>query len=87
MAPPLESAVRVSRRLSALAGILALVAVGAWFMVHAFIPPASRECLAMYRAARTAADSARVDSTVPRQSGIANLEAKSCGFIRSAARW
>ena len=41
----------------------------------------------MYRAARRAADSARIDSTVPRLSGVHNPEAKSCGFIRTAARW
>ena len=87
MTQPLESAVPAARRPIVVAGVAILVAVGAWFIAHAFIPPASRECLMMYRAARTAADSARIDGTVPRSSGVHNPEAKSCGFIRTAARW
>ena len=87
MTQALESAVPAARWPIVVAGVATLVAVGAWFMAHAFIPPASRECLAMYRAARNAADSARIDGTVPHLSGVHNPEAKSCGFIRAAARW
>jgi hypothetical protein len=73
----------LSQRSLVAAGIVALVALATWFILHSYISPASRECLALYRAARTAADTARVDGTTPHQ----RAEAKSCGFIRSKARW
>lgn len=74
-------------RLLLFAGIALLVALTIWFTTHAFVSPASRECLALYRLARTAADTTRIDTTLPLHRDAANPEAKSCGFIRSKARW
>ncbi len=58
-----------------------------WLMLQSFIPYASRECMAHYRAARTAQDSARVDHEVPRLASDDSHEAFSCGAIRAHARW
>lgn len=65
---------------------LALVPVlglGGWIMLQAYTSAAVKECRAGYRAARTAADTTRVDSLVPE----GGADPHSCGFIRSSARW
>ncbi len=70
------------------AGALAtMVVLAAWFMLYGHNNPAARECLALYRAAHTAADSAQVDTTEPPQSHEANRERRSCQSITSFGRW
>lgn len=53
-------------------------------MVRAYGNPSSDECLSRYHAARTAADSALVDSFVPEDR---TRNRKSCGFMRAFANW
>ena len=63
-----------------------VVAVTAWAFRDVFVSPASRACMALYRAARTAADTAAADHTIPEQAPR-TPEARSCGNIRQFARW
>jgi hypothetical protein len=60
--------------------------LGLWAFSQAYISGESRVCLPLYRGATTAADTARVDGTVP-SLGSGTREAHSCGFIRHTARW
>jgi hypothetical protein len=64
--------------------IVVLSVVALWAFSQVFIPPSSRTCMGLYRAARTAADTAQVDRVVPQTH---TAEAPTCGFIRQAARW
>lgn len=58
-----------------------------WTSSHLFISPASEACLDLYRAARTPADTQRVDQTIPGDQATRSPESHSCGFTRQAARW
>ena len=62
--------------------VLPLVALGLWLLFRSYTTPAARECIARYRAAKTAADTARVDQMV-----LSSRESSSCGFMRIGARW
>ena len=63
-----------------------ILAAAAWYLLRSFTGDAARECRALYRAARSAADTVRVDSTVT--PGSAELsDPRTCGFIRTSARW
>lgn len=63
-----------------------IVLLAAWLMATIYTGDPARSCLAMYRTARTAADSARVDSTIPH--GPRNQQdPHSCRFMRLSARW
>jgi hypothetical protein len=63
-----------------------IVAAVVWYLLRSFIGDAARECHALYRAARTAADTVRVDSTVtPGSAG--RSDPRTCGNIRHSARW
>jgi len=73
------------RRLWLVAVPLGLVAL--WAVSQAYVSRDSRTCVALYRAARTAADTARVDSTLPAEANARSPESHSCGFIRRSARW
>lgn len=64
---------------------IALLAI--WAFSQVFVPPASRTCMHLYRTARTAADTAQVDHTVPDRPEVRTPEARSCGSIRQMARW
>jgi len=66
---------------------LPLVLLSLWAISHLYIAPDSRACVALYRTARTAADTAQVDATIPATSQPRTPEARSCGSIRSSARW
>ncbi len=77
---------RRPRRLAMLPlAVLALLAV--WAMLQLYVPRSSRACGALYREARTAADTARVDATVPESEGPSTTEPRSCRSIRSSGRW
>jgi hypothetical protein len=65
---------------------LGLLLLGLWAFSQAYVSRDSRTCLALYRAATTAADTARVDGTLP-VPGSSTREAHTCGFIRETARW
>lgn len=63
---------------------LVLVAViGWWLITRTNVSPQARECGERYRAARTAADSAAVDSLVPPSGDPGHT----CGMMRTNARW
>ena len=62
--------------------VLALLA--GWVMLRAYTNPNSTDCIERYHAARTAADSARVDSVVPK---TRTGNRSSCGFLRASTRW
>ena len=64
-------------------GLVPVLGLGIWIMLQAYTSAAVKECRAGYRAARTAADTARVDSLVPE----GGADPHSCGFIRSSTRW
>ncbi len=64
-----------------------LIAVTLWMFSQVFVPPSSRACQVLYRQAATAADTARVDGTVPDPLENRSREARSCGAIRHSARW
>lgn len=55
-----------------------LVALGLWLLFRSYTTPAARECIERYHAAKTAADTVRVDQMVPGSRG-----SSSCGFMRS----
>ncbi|MBL8989248.1 MAG: hypothetical protein JNJ80_23435 [Gemmatimonadetes bacterium] len=65
---------------------VAIIAVAVWYLLDLYTTAGIRECRALYRAARTAADSAVVDTTV---TAAARREAdpRTCGFRRSQVRW
>ncbi len=63
-----------------------LLAGAAWMALRAYASDATRECHALYRDARTAADTTRIDTTVV-ASGRSQAEPHSCGFMRKSARW
>lgn len=65
---------------------LGLVLLAVWAFSSAYVSPASRECMALYRHAGSAADTLRVNATVPAASSH-STEARSCGSIRHTARW
>jgi hypothetical protein len=72
-----------------LRALLALGLGGAgilWLLLNLYTSPASRECIALYRAARTAADTLTVDQTLP-PSAQQNAQPRTCGFVRVHARW
>ena len=67
--------------------IAALIfAAASWYFLRSYTGDAARECRALYRASRSAADTAQVDSTVTPGSA-ARSDPHTCGFIRTSARW
>jgi hypothetical protein len=68
----------------------ALLSVGTivllWAFSGAFVSPQARECSRLYRAARTAADTVVVDTTVV-ASPHGTREPRSCSSFSVAARW
>lgn len=63
-----------------------IIAAATWYLLRSFIGDTARECHALYRAARSAADTVRVDSTVtPGSAG--RSDPRTCGNIRNSARW
>ena len=76
-----------SLKVQLLATWLPLVLLGIWAISHLYVSPDSRTCLALYRAARTPADTAQVDATIPTTAYPRTPEARTCGSIRGSARW
>ena len=67
-----------------IAALVALALFSGWLMLGAYVTDDVDECAERYRAARTAADTAAVDSISPSRGGGRR---SSCGFMRYAARW
>jgi hypothetical protein len=84
MTTPAEPPQRRKPPVSFYAGILVVILAVGWLMLRMYTSAASRECYSGYHAARTAADTARVDSLVPDPK---DPVAHTCGWIRSSARW
>jgi len=61
-------------------------ALAAWFLLQAYTNVGAQECRDLYAAARTAADTARIDTTVTAGSRRQS-EPRTCGFMRKTARW
>jgi hypothetical protein len=66
--------------------VLAAVIVAAWLLLRSYSSPAARECVKLYDNARTAADTARIDTTFA-PSARNHSEPHTCGFMRTSARW
>lgn len=63
-----------------------VLALAAWFLLHAYTNAGTRECRALYASARSAADTAGVDTLITAGSRRQN-EPRTCGFMRKTARW
>lgn len=63
---------------------IALALLAGWVMLRAYTNPVSIDCLERYHEARTAADTARVDSLIP-TTRTGNRQ--TCGFMRASTRW
>lgn len=63
-----------------------LVLAAGWIFLRRYTSPGARECVELYQEARTAADTARIDTTVVRGSAR-NADPRSCGSMRYASRW
>lgn len=75
------------KRWTSWAILAVIVLAGGWMVAHLYSSPGTRACGRMYRAAHSAADSARVDSTIPSERDGAGIQTHSCGYLRSNARW
>lgn len=67
--------------------VMSLTVLALWAFSQSFVSPASRACLELYRHAKTATDSLKVDGTIPESPGDRSREVRSCGSIRQSARW
>lgn len=65
---------------------LLVIGFAAWIMMRSYTTRGAAECRSLYRAARTAADTAWVDTTITPGSR-AHQEPHTCGFMRTSARW
>lgn len=63
-----------------------LVLLTGWLMLRMYTSAGVRECHSLYRAAHSAADTARVD-TVVTPTSRREQEPRTCGFRRFSARW
>lgn len=73
------------KRLALTLGSIALIGA-LWYFSRLYTSDAARECLALYHQATTAADSARVDTTVVPASRKLS-EPRTCVSFRGGARW
>ena len=74
-----------SRAIPIAIGVVLLVAA-TWFVLGNRTAPEVRECTALYHAARTAEDTARVDLTLP-DAASKRAQPRSCGSLRMNGRW
>lgn len=71
----------------ALMSVIAVVLLATgWMLFHMYTGGGTRGCGRLYRAAHTAADSARVDTIVPVARSGTGLQTHSCGYLRTNAR-
>lgn len=65
---------------------VAVGAVTAWAFSNAFVSAEAAECRRLYAAARTAADTAAVEATIPK-GREGSTDKRSCSTRRYNARW
>lgn len=65
---------------------LMVAALAGWGLARSYISAGARECHALFHVARTAADTARVDTTVTPGSHR-QKDPRTCGSYRTSARW
>jgi hypothetical protein len=63
-----------------------VVALAAWWLLHTYTSTGTHECEKLYHSARSAADTARIDTLVTAGSREQS-EPRTCGFMRRTARW
>jgi hypothetical protein len=85
MAESTPEPVRMPPRRILAAAAMAVV-LAAWWLLHTYTSAGTRECEALYKSARSAADTARIDTVVTAGSRAQN-EPRTCGFLRKSARW
>lgn len=78
----MSAGARPPRRI--LLATLSLALLAGWVMLRAYANPASTGCLERYHEARTAADTAQVDSLIPK---IRTGDRQTCGFMRTSPQW
>ena len=66
--------------------VLGALLVAGWLLFRSFTSPTARECTKLYDNARTATDTARIDTTFA-PSARRESEPRTCGFMRTSARW
>lgn len=63
-----------------------VLAIAAWFLLRTYTNAGAEACRKLYGSARSAADTARIDTLVT--AGSRRLsEPRTCGFMRKTARW
>ena len=85
MTAPLHSGSRAPPRAVIFIAAAAL-ALAAWLLSRSYTSSGTREFLSLYHSARTAADTARIDTTFT-PGNRSRAEPHSCGFLRTSARW
>ena len=70
-----------------LAIILVIALAGGWMILNLYTSDTARGCRRLYHAAHNALDSARVDATVPAARSGTGIQTRSCGYLRTNARW
>ena len=63
-----------------------VVITAGWLLLRRYTSPGARECVELYRDARAAADTARIDTTVV-PSSRTETDPRSCGSMRLSSRW
>jgi hypothetical protein len=84
MSDPIAGPAAPPKRVLIVAAIMAVLAC--WFLLHTYTNAGARECRTLYHAARSAADTARIDTLITEGSRAQN-EPRTCGFMRHAAWW
>ncbi|MGH7590623.1 MAG: hypothetical protein ACREOE_00180 [Gemmatimonadales bacterium] len=87
MTDPVEPESQGPQRWMSWAILVVIVLAGGWMVGRLYSSPGARACGRMYRSAHSAADSVRVDGTVPAERDGAGLQTHTCGFLRSNGRW
>ena len=65
-------------------GLSGLALLGGWLLLGSYVTDEVDECTERYRGARSASDTAAVDSFFPARGAGSR---SSCGFVRNAERW
>ena len=72
-------------RIAIVVALVVMLAM-AWLLMGRYTSAGARQCQDLYNRARSAADTAKVDSTITPAS-LKETDPRSCGFMRSSARW
>ena len=63
-----------------------VIVIGGWVLLRRYTSAGARECVALYREATSAADTARIDTIVVSASQR-ETDPRSCGSMRLSSRW